>query len=56
MTMSTMASTDFRFRLSNEKEVNSWRSEWEAQAFVNFTLEEQLLLRRFLLQMQENPG
>lgn len=29
-------------------------SEWEAQALVSFTLEEKLLLRRFLLQMQEN--
>jgi len=29
-------------------------SEWEAQALVGFTQEEKLLLRRFLLQMQEN--
>ena len=31
-------------------------SEWEAQALVGFTLEEKLLLRRFLLQIQENLG
>jgi DNA-binding MarR family transcriptional regulator len=31
-------------------------SEWETQALVGFTLEEKLLLRRFLLQMQENLG
>jgi DNA-binding MarR family transcriptional regulator len=36
--------------------VQRFWSEWEAQALVGFTLEEKRLLRRFLLQIQENLG